>query len=55
MGDGEFINLDIVDDVDEEEDGGLLTPVEAACTGPSPLQTHTGADTIQYNPLAMEC
>ncbi|KAG1864070.1 hypothetical protein C8R48DRAFT_672786 [Suillus tomentosus] len=40
--DGEFIDLDVVDDVNEEEDGNLLTPVEAVRTVPSPLQTQAG-------------
>ncbi|KAG1879433.1 hypothetical protein C8R48DRAFT_668275 [Suillus tomentosus] len=50
--DGKFINLDIIDNVNEEDDDHLLTPVEVACTGPSPLQTFTGSDTTRSNPLA---
>ncbi|KAG1810752.1 hypothetical protein EV424DRAFT_1349841 [Suillus variegatus] len=51
--DGEFINLDVINDVNEEDNDHLLTPVEVACTGPSPLQTLTGSDTTRSNPLAM--
>ncbi|KAG1902200.1 uncharacterized protein F5891DRAFT_978909 [Suillus fuscotomentosus] len=50
--DGEFIDLDVVDDVNEEEDGNLLTPVEAVRTVPSPLQTQAGTDSTRSNPLA---
>ncbi|KAG1880673.1 hypothetical protein C8R48DRAFT_668087 [Suillus tomentosus] len=53
--DGEFINLDVINNVNEEDDDHLLTPVEVACTGPSPLQMFTGSNTTRSNPLAMGC